>query len=36
MREKKMELELSIISDETNYKHQILDRAFIDRLTATA
>lgn len=36
MRDKKMELELGIISDETNYKYQILDRAYIDTLTATA
>jgi len=36
MRDKKMELELGVISDESDFKHQILDRAFNDTLTATA
>jgi hypothetical protein len=36
MKEKKQELEISIISDETDYKHKILDRVFIDQLTTQA
>lgn len=36
MKDKKQELELSIISDETNYQHKILDRAFVDDLTTKA
>ena len=36
MKEKKQELELSIISDETDFKHKILDRAVVDQLTAQA
>jgi 20S proteasome subunit alpha 7 len=36
MKEKKQELELSIISDETGYKHKIIDRAVVDHLTAQA
>lgn len=36
MRDKKQELELSIISDETKYQHKILDRAFVDHLTEQA
>lgn len=36
MKEKKQELEISIISDETDFKHKILDRAIVDQLTAQA
>ena len=36
MKEKKQEIELSIISDETKYNHRILDRVFVDQLTAKA
>lgn len=36
MKEKKQEIELSILSDETDYKHKILDRAFVDLLTTNA
>ena len=36
MKDKKQELELSIISDETNFTHKILDRAFVDHLTEQA
>ena len=36
MKEKKQEIELSIISDETNQQHKILDRAFVDDLTTRA
>ena len=36
MKDKKQELELSIISDGTNYQHKILDRAFVDHLTHQA
>ena len=36
MKEKKQELEISIISDETDFKHKILDRVFVDQLTAQA
>ncbi len=36
MKEKKQELELSIIGEETNYTHKILDRAFVDHLTQQA
>jgi hypothetical protein len=36
MKEKKQELELSILSDETNFTHKIIDRAIIDQLTAQA
>ena len=36
MKEKKQELELSILSDETKYSHKILDRAFVDHLTEQA
>lgn len=36
MKEKKQELEISILSDETAYHHKILDRAFVDHLTAKA
>lgn len=33
MKDKKQELELSVLSDATGYKHKILDRAFVDHLT---
>ena len=36
MKEKKQELELSIISEETNFNHKILDRVFVDSLTVQA
>ena len=36
MKEKKQEIELSIISDETDFKHKILDRAIVDQLTGQA
>lgn len=36
MKEKKQEIEISILSDETEYKHKILDRAFVDTLTRQA
>lgn len=36
MKDKKMELEISILSDETNYNHKILDRAYVDHLTEQA
>lgn len=36
MKEKKMEIELSIISDKTNYRHVLLDRALVDGLAARA
>ena len=36
MKEKKQELEISIISDETDFKHKILDRAIVDQLTVQA
>jgi hypothetical protein len=36
MKEKKQELELSVISDETDFKHKILDRVLVDQLTAQA
>ena len=36
MKEKKQEIELSIISDETNFKHTILERGDIDTYTTTA
>jgi 20S proteasome subunit alpha 7 len=34
MKEKKQELEISILSDETGFTHRVLDRAFVDQLTA--
>ncbi len=34
MKEKKMELELSIISEDTGFAHKILDRARVEDLTA--
>lgn len=36
MKEKKQELELSVLSDENNYQHKILERAIVDNLTALA
>ena len=36
MKEKKQEIELSILSDETGYTHKVLDRAFVDHLTQQA
>lgn len=33
MKDKKQELELSIIGEETNFTHKILERAFVDQLT---
>lgn len=36
MKDKKQEIELSILSDETGYKHKILDRAFVEALTSKA
>ncbi len=36
MKEKKQELELSILSDATGYKHKILERAFVEHLTQQA
>lgn len=36
MKEKKQELELSIICDDTQHKHKIIDRETIERLTQKA
>lgn len=36
MKEKKQEIEISILSDETGYHHKILDRAIVEHLTAKA
>jgi hypothetical protein len=36
MKEKKQEIELSIISDETNFTHKIIDRAIVDQLASQA
>ena len=36
MKEKKQEIEISIISEETGYKHKILDRSIVDALSAKA
>lgn len=36
VREKKMELELSILCEETSWTHRVLDRATTDRMTAEA
>ncbi len=33
MKEKKQELEISIISEETKFRHKVLDREFVDKLT---
>ena len=36
MKDKKQELELSYISEKTNFKHKILDREAVDALTTQA
>ncbi len=36
MKDKRQEIELSIISETTGYKHKILDRVFVDQLTLKA
>lgn len=36
MKEKKQELELSIISGETKFQHKVLDRDYVDKLTSQA
>ena len=36
MKDKKQELELSVLCDENNYVHKILDRAQVDLLTQQA
>jgi 20S proteasome subunit alpha 7 len=36
MKEKKQELELSILSEDTGYKHKIIDRVQVEALTAKA
>ena len=36
MRDKKQELELSVISDSTSRKHKILEREIVDSLTKNA
>ena len=36
MREKKMEIELSVLCKDTNWSHKILDRATTDRMTVEA
>lgn len=36
MKDKKQEIEISIIGDNTGFKHRILDRKFLDDLTAKA
>lgn len=36
MRDKKMELELSVVSDDTNYEHKILGRTEVELLTKAA
>ena len=36
MKEKKQELELSILSEETKWSHKILDRQTTDNLTKAA
>ena len=36
MRDKKQELEISVVSEETQFKHKILDRALVDHITAKA
>jgi hypothetical protein len=36
MKDKKQELELSILGETTEWKHKILDRATVDALTTTA
>jgi len=36
MKEKKQELEISILSEDTGFTHRILDRVFVDQLTEQA
>ena len=36
MKDKKQELELSILSEATSFRHKILDRAAVNALTANA
>lgn len=36
MKDKKQELELSILSEDTGFTHKILDRVFVDQLALTA
>jgi 20S proteasome subunit alpha 7 len=36
MKEKKQELEISILSEDTGFTHKILDRVFVDQLTEQA
>jgi 20S proteasome subunit alpha 7 len=36
MKEKKQEIELSILSETTGFKHKILERTFVDHLTHQA
>lgn len=36
MKDKKMEIELSVLCKDTNWSHKILDRATTDRMTAEA
>jgi 20S proteasome subunit alpha 7 len=36
MKDKKQEIEISILSDTTGFKHKVLDRVFVDQLTVKA
>jgi hypothetical protein len=36
MKEKKQELELSVLSEATQFTHKILSRAVVDQMTADA
>ena len=36
MKDKKQELELSYISEKTDFKHRIMDRASVDQVTEAA
>ena len=36
MREKKMEIELSVLGDHTNWQHKVIDRPTCDRLCREA
>ena len=36
MKEKKQEIEISILSDDTGYNHRVLDRAFLDQMSEQA
>lgn len=36
MRDKKMEIELSVLGEETKWQHKVLDRATCDRMCAEA